>query len=543
VSTLEHALEYCRRGWNPTPVKPRAKAPIGDEWQHRVITAETAPQFFSGADLNVGLVLGPSSKGLTDVDLDCAEALAIAPYVLSPTSARFGRPSKRESHWLYTTDLAATADKASLQFRDGKKMLVELRTGSDTLGAQTVAPGSTHESGEAISWSENGTPAVVDGDNLRQRVSALAAYALIARHWPVEGEGRHEAALSLGGFLARAGRKPEAIKVIAEAIAKAANDPHWKDRARAAQDSATATNQGKKAYGLPHLSELIGDSAKQAATWLGYSSKDADDNDDGDKKPKQADVLIALAADADLFHAPDGEAFADIPIDGHRETHRVRSQAFRQYLRHLYFKKARAGVNADAMQVAIETIAAKAVFEGEKHEVHIRVAELGDAIYIDIGNDSWRAIKVTAAGWQVVPSPPVRFQRSAGTRPLPTPQRGGSIQLLRPFCNVASKGDFVLLVAFALAVLRPNANYPVLVVTGEQGACKSTTIRFIVRLTDPRMPEQRSLPRDEDDLITAAKGSHLLPFDNVSGLVDWLSDAFCRLSTGGGAGKRRLQSV
>jgi Bifunctional DNA primase/polymerase, N-terminal len=234
VNALAHVLEYCRRGWNPTPVKPRSKAPIGDEWQHRVITAETAPQFFNGADLNVGLVLGPSSKGLTDVDLDCAEALAIAPYVLPSTNARFGRPSKRESHWLYTTDLAATADKASLQFRDAKKMLVELRTGSATLGAQTVAPGSTHESGEAISWSENGTPAVVDGDNLRQRVSALAAYTLIARHWPAEGDGRHEAALSLGGFLARARRKPEAIKVIAEAIAKAANDPHWKDRARAA---------------------------------------------------------------------------------------------------------------------------------------------------------------------------------------------------------------------------------------------------------------------------------------------------------------------
>jgi hypothetical protein len=266
----------------------------------------------------------------------------------------------------------------------------------------------------------------------------------------------------------------------------------------------------------------------------------ADDNNDGEKKSKQADVLLALAGNATLFHAPDGEVFADVQIDGHRETHRVRSQAFRQYLRHLYFKKTRSGVNADAMQVAVETIAAKAMFEGEKREVYIRVAELGGAIYIDIGDESWSAIKVTEAGWQVVPSPPVRFQRSAGTRPLPTPQHGGSIQLLRPFCNVASNGDFVLLVAFALAVLRPNANYPVLVVTGEQGACKSTTIRFIVRLTDPRMPEQRSLPRDEDDLITAAKGSHLLPFDNVSGLADWLSDALCRLSTGGGAGKRRL---
>ena len=192
------------------------------------------------------------------------------------------------------------------------------------------------------------------------------------------------------------------------------------------------------------------------------------------------------------------------------------------------------------MQVAVETIAAKAVFEGGECEVHIRVAEHAGNILIDIGDASWRALKVSKNGWEMVAKCPVRFQRSPSTRALPVPERGGSIELLRPFCNVASDGDFVLLVAFALAVLRPNSNYVILVVTGEQGSCKSTTIRFIVWLTDPRMPEQRSLPRDEDSLITAAKGAHVLSYDNVSGLKDWLSDAFCRLATGGGTGKRKL---
>jgi hypothetical protein len=52
---------------------------------------------------NVGIVLGPSSQGLTDVDLDCVEAIAIAPYILPRTEAIFGRASKRASHWLYYT--------------------------------------------------------------------------------------------------------------------------------------------------------------------------------------------------------------------------------------------------------------------------------------------------------------------------------------------------------------------------------------------------------------------------------------------------------
>src|SRR5262249_11286122 len=86
----------------------------------------------------------------------------------------------------------------------------------------------------------------------------------------------------------------------------------------------------------------------------------------GEKRRKQADVLIELAAAATLFHTPvpDCDAFADITVDGHRETHRVRGHAFRQWLRHQYYKATKSGANADALQVAVETVAARATFEG-----------------------------------------------------------------------------------------------------------------------------------------------------------------------------------
>jgi hypothetical protein len=168
MSALDIALDCICRGWNPVPVKFRSKVPLGDAWQTRTITAQTAPQLFNGAELNVGVVLGPTSKGLTDVDCDCPEAIAIAPYLLSPTAARFGRPSKPGSHRLYITDLSAHSDsKAAIQFREPRtrKMLVELRIGGEK-GAQTVFPGSIHEEGETIAWERDGVPAEVDGADL-----------------------------------------------------------------------------------------------------------------------------------------------------------------------------------------------------------------------------------------------------------------------------------------------------------------------------------------------------------------------------------------
>jgi len=52
----------------------------------------------------------------------------------------------------------------------------------------------------------------------------------------------------------------------------------------------------------------------------------------------------------------------------------------------------------------------------------------------------------------------------------------------------------------------------------------------------------RRPPRDERDLFVAALNSHVLAFDNLSGLPDWLSDALCVLSTGGGFAARELYS-
>jgi hypothetical protein len=263
------------------------------------------------------------------------------------------------------------------------------------------------------------------------------------------------------------------------------------------------------------------------------------EQDDCDQRKTQADVLLELAAEVTLFHTSEREGFADLVIKGRRETHRICGPSFRQWLRHEYYKAKKRGCNSDALKVAVDTLDAKAIFEGETYEVHVRIAGHKGDIYIDIGDETWKAIKISKAGWTIVDNPPVHFRRSPSMRSLPIAVRGSSIELLRPFCNL-SKNGFTLFVAVMLAGFRPNSNYPVPVITGEQGSGKSCLARILTRLLDPRMPDQRSMPRTEEDLLVAAKGQHVLGFDNVSGLPDWLSDAICRLSTGGGAGKRRL---
>lgn len=271
------------------------------------------------------------------------------------------------------------------------------------------------------------------------------------------------------------------------------------------------------------------------------------ENPEPDKGDSQTEVLLKLALAAELFHTDDHTAFADIMVDGHRETHRISRPAFRSWLTHLYYQQEERAPNSTALDTALATITAKARFDGEMRAVHVRTGEHGGKIYIDLCNDAWQAIEIDADGWREVSAPGLRFIRSAGMLPLPKPVKGGSIEELRQFINVKrpekrddSDSDFILVVAFTLAALLPSGPYAILVLTGREGSAKSTLMKILRELIDPNRAPIRALPREEADLFISASNGHMLAYDNVSRLPDWLSDACCRIATGGAYAKRQL---
>jgi hypothetical protein len=267
---------------------------------------------------------------------------------------------------------------------------------------------------------------------------------------------------------------------------------------------------------------------------------DEENGETGGRGPTQADILIDLAQSAELFHAPDGTGFADLDINGHRETWPVRAKGFRRWLARRFFETTQGAPNSEALHSALNVIEAKAHFDAPERTVHIRVGGLDGRLYLDLGDRTWRAVEIDTTGWKVIDDPPVRFRRAAGMQPLPVPVVGGSIEVLRSFLNVQSDNDFVLVVAWALAVLRNRGPYPVIVLSGEQGSAKSTFSAILRALLDPNTAPLRALPREDRDLFIAASNGHVLAFDNVSGLPAWISDTLCRLATGGGFAVRQL---
>src|SRR5262249_23211533 len=145
-----------------------------------------------------------------------------------------------------------------------------------------------------------------------------------------------------------------------------------------------------------------------------------------------------------------------------------------------------------------------ALWDGPEMPVHVRVAGHDGKIYLDLADAGWRAVEVRPDGWDVVTAPPVRFRRPRGMLPLPAPTRGGSLATLRELVNVRDDGGRMMVVAWMLAALRPRGPYPVLVLTGEQGAAKTSVGRVICGTIDPSVASLRCEPRDARDLMIAA---------------------------------------
>jgi hypothetical protein len=78
------------------------------------------------------------------------------------------------------------------------------------------------------------------------------------------------------------------------------------------------------------------------------------------------------------------------------------------------------------------------------------------------------------------------------------------------------------------------------VLNSEQGSGKTTMAKIVRRLIDPNEAPVRAESKNEHDLVIAASNGWVIGLDNISHIPQLLSDAICRLSTGGGFGTREL---
>ncbi|WP_181707640.1 hypothetical protein [Chthonobacter rhizosphaerae] len=259
-----------------------------------------------------------------------------------------------------------------------------------------------------------------------------------------------------------------------------------------------------------------------------------------DKRPSVKDILVKIGQTAELFRTPERAAYARVPVEGRSEYLALGGGEFRSWLvQHLYQLTGEAP-NKNSITDAITTLEAQALFDGAEQPVYVRTARLDNRIVIDLGDPDRRCVIVRPDGWRIEERSPVPFERAAGYGALPIPDGGGSIAELQRVLNLPRHDDLVLVTAWVLAALGGRGPFPVLVITGEQGASKSTFTEFVQRLVDPRAASRGSLPRSPQDTFIHARNGHVIAYDNVSVITPEISDTLCTIATGGTFRTREL---
>ncbi|MCL6449561.1 MAG: hypothetical protein K6U04_15740 [Armatimonadetes bacterium] len=261
-----------------------------------------------------------------------------------------------------------------------------------------------------------------------------------------------------------------------------------------------------------------------------------------EKKKSQADILFEIADTATLFHDQFNRPMAAFTINNHSEIWPVRSKFFKNWLAMAFYREQGKTPNNESLTQALNVVEAKAIFDGECYPLNLRVAEKDGAVWYDLANENWQAIKITPDGWQVVDNPPILFRRHSHMAPQVMPERGGNMEKLLDFMNVRDDDAKILMRVFPVVCLIPNIPHVVPNFYGEKGAAKSTISRVLRRLIDPSATETLTIPHALPEVVQVLSHHYFAAFDNVDGLQGWQSDLFCQVITGSGFSKRMLFS-
>jgi energy-coupling factor transporter ATP-binding protein EcfA2 len=203
------------------------------------------------------------------------------------------------------------------------------------------------------------------------------------------------------------------------------------------------------------------------------------------------------------------------------------------------------GANKNIITRIKDEMNALAIVDDKKDEVYIRVAGNTKGVVIDRGIGSKELIQILPGRKpKIITSSEFKFIRPAKQRDLPRPVFDDfDFDSFKRLFNFNDQDDALLLLAYILKSITPNSGpYPILILEGPQGSGKTTATTMIGKLIDPTEPSLFAPPKNEEDIKIQAHSSWLLTYDNLSYLNGTLTDAFCRVSTGGGMSSRKLYS-
>jgi hypothetical protein len=261
-----------------------------------------------------------------------------------------------------------------------------------------------------------------------------------------------------------------------------------------------------------------------------------------EKKLSEADILLELLTDLNLFQGENNEPYAEVEINGNKELMNVNGKQFKRYVCRRFFDRYKSAPKGNAIKSALLVLESKAVFDGDKCQLSNRVANYGGFNWYDLADDKRRSVRINADGWEIADKTPTIFKKFSHQKSQVLPQKNGDIRKILDFVNI-KEDDQLLFLIYLVSCFIPGFPHPIQIIHGEKGGSKTMTFKLLKSLIDPSVIQVLTFPKNIQELIQNLDHHWYLGFDNISNITDSTSDALCRAVTGEGFSKRRLYTT
>lgn len=246
-----------------------------------------------------------------------------------------------------------------------------------------------------------------------------------------------------------------------------------------------------------------------------------------------------------VFRDQYGNRLIEVPeMEGKKTVMPIESEQFKRYLRRQIFIKTGSAADEKLICQTARTMDSMAEI-GPVFELHQRIAQAGEAIYYNLADEAGHIVEVSAGGWQVITSSPVRFRQKEDAARQVMPARASlePMRSLFDYINIQDPSAQLLFEATLVTCLIPMIPHPVINLIAGEGSAKTTTSRVLKALIDPSAADLMKFPTKELDLGLICSQNRLVAFDNMGDISRVQSDLLCQVVTGGNICVRKLYTT
>ena len=282
---------------------------------------------------------------------------------------------------------------------------------------------------------------------------------------------------------------------------------------------------------------------KEAFLNIINQTKKYEDKPQQSQKPNSADILLQIVKDnVESFFVDSRDELYAVTESGYFS---INSKQFRNFIAKHFYEATKKGFSYDVWKNALITIEATGRYSDIKPvkiDLQNRIAKVDDSLFYWL--EDGKVVKITSDGWNIIDEP-VLFKKYSHQLPQTEPDKNAKIEdafSIFDFANIDNENDRILLFNWLVSGFIPDIPRAILILTGEQGAGKTTFTAKLKSLIDPSTIDIMSKPPTEMETIQLLDHHYFINFDNLKTISPQFSDLLCKAVTGFGISKRKLFS-